>query len=116
MNKQNYIEALALLLDLGSTERRDLDKLKIATIEAMYNSYIANAKNSSDKLHEMRHTTHVNTGLPPVDTKVLVKYNNVWVETVRKTWITSKDGDVTFQNQQLGTITLRRSNIEWIYP
>lgn len=59
--KGDLISALGLLLELDSNAKKDLDKLKIDTLEQMYISYKQNALNAQIYLEQQLESTRKHT-------------------------------------------------------
>jgi len=60
---------------------------------------------------------HTNKSLPPVGITVKVKMGDgTWLPIKRDHWLTNKDDELTFQLKSLAVVTIKRENIEWIYP
>jgi hypothetical protein len=60
---------------------------------------------------------HSNKSLPPVGIPVKVKMEDgTWLPIKRDHWLTNKDDELTFHLESWEIVTIKRENIEWIYP
>lgn len=60
--------------------------------------------------------SHVNTNLPPVNTKIFIKHNGEWLRVVRDTWSRRWSDPIkvrVIENDE--EITIPRFQIEWKY-